>query len=581
MSTMLGMAPRPSRKRPGKAVLLLLSVLVTVLAATIWFLFQLRNFEPVLPFDGRKHVLVYQGEVFPQSYREENGEILVPFEFIRKHVDPNVFWDEPTKSVIITTKDKVVQLHSEKLAGFLNKKPIELKVPVQEKDGNRYIPWEPLAKLYPVHYQLHKETTVVTVEKAGYAVQQGKVLSADDQAAEPQKLRVGPSENEPFLRELSPDTQVDILGEKDMWYHVQTTDGIMGYLPKQGVQLWKVRHTAVTDTPYKPQTVAWKPLGKKINLVWEHVPNKNPNIDQIPVMPGVNVVSPTWFELSDDKGNLSNKANVAYSRWAHSRGYQVWGLVSNGFNPDWTKAMLGDFRLREKVIVQILQYANLYELDGINLDFENVYLDDKERLVQFVRELTPYLHEQGLTVSMDVTVKSSSDRWSRFYDRKALAQVVDYIAVMTYDEFWASSPVAGSVASLPWTEKGLHSVLEEVPSDKLLLGVPFYTRLWKEEKQADGTMKVTSKALSMSNAKRWLEERKVTPQLDAASGQMFASYRDPVDGAVYKIWLEDVTSMQKRISLVRKYDLAGVAAWKRGLEQPQIWTIIEEGLNRK
>ncbi|TGV31235.1 glycosyl hydrolase, partial [Mesorhizobium sp. M00.F.Ca.ET.186.01.1.1] len=206
------------------------------------------------------------------------------------------------------------------------------------------------------------------------------------------------------------------------------------------------------------------------------------------------------------------------------------------------------------------------------------YYEDKERLVQFVRELTPYLHQQGLTVSIDVTIKSNAKTWSMFLDRKALAEVVDYMAVMTYDEHWAASPKAGSVASLPWVEAGLQGVLEEVPNEKLLLGVPFYTRLWTEAKQADGTVKVSSKALSMPRAQEWIAERKLTPVLDKASGQQYVEYRDPKDGNVYKMWLEDVSSMAKRMELVKKYDLAGVASWRRGFEVPEIWPTIEEGL---
>jgi spore germination protein YaaH len=432
-----------------------------------------------------------------------------------------------------------------------------------------------LEKLYPFTFTLKKESGVLLVEKAGYAVQQGKVAASE----EPHMLRAGASLREPIVAEMAPGAVVDVLQEEQGWYRVLDQNGIVGYLPKDVVSLTQIRQ--VKELPSSRPTPAWKPLGKKINLVWEHVVNRNPIPSQIGPMPGVHVVSPTWFELKDAQGTLGNKADPAYVQWAHKLGYQVWGLVSNGFHPDWTKAVLGSYELREKLIAQILHYAHLYDLDGINLDFENVYVDDKERLVQFVRELTPYLHEQGLTVSMDVTIKSSSDRWSRFYDRAALAQVVDYIAVMTYDEHWASSPKAGSVASLPWTEQGLRGVLEEVPNQKLLLGVPFYTRLWKEEKQPDGSVKVSSKALSMMGAEEWIRQRKLTPQLDAASGQMFVSYTDPADGAVYKMWLEDETSMAKRIALVRKYNLAGVAAWRRGFEQPQIWQTIDAGLNGK
>lgn len=560
------------------ALLLLGSGLVT---AGLWLFNALPSSERVAPFDGRKNVILFQGEVQEESFLLEDGEISVPFSFIQKYIDPAIFWDEPTRSVIVTTKDKVLQMESEQLVAYLNKTPVNLQVPVKEVAGVRYVPLTPLNKIYPYQVKHITESGVLLVEKNDYAVQQGKVLSADEDQPEPQPLRIGASVKKAAVGELAPDEVVDLLQEEAGWYRVQSAAGLLGFLPKEAVRLSQIRKTAVKTAEMAQETTAWKPLGGKINLAWEQVVNRNPKLADIPQMPGLNVVSPTWFELVDNQGTLGNKADPAYVKWAHGKGYKVWGLVSNGFNPDFTTAVLRDYRLRSNMIAQILQYANLYDLDGINLDFENVYIEDKARLVQFVRELTPYLHEQGLTVSMDVTIKSTSDQWSRFYDRAALAQTVDYIAVMTYDEYWASSPVAGSVASLPWTEKGLQGILEEVPAKKVLLGVPFYTRLWTEVKQADGTVKVTSKALSMERAEAWVKERKLTPQPDAKTGQLFVSYTDPTDGATYKMWLEDSGSMAKRIELVKKYDLAGVAAWRRGFEQPKIWTTIAEGLAKK
>jgi len=576
----LGMSPRPKRKRPWIVPLpmAVIAAVIGIIAAGVWYVLQLPSTEKALPFDGRKQVIVFHGKPYAVPYHVESDQIMLPFDFWKEHIDPHLYWDEPGKSVIVTTKDKVLRMESDQLVAYLNKRPVDLRVPVREVDGVRYIPVAPLEKLYPIVLTRHEDSGILEVEKAGYAVQQGNVVAPDGETG-PQIMRTGSSFSRPVVAELQRGAVVDIVGEEAGWYQVMTRQGIIGYLPKDAVKITKVRQVLLSQPTRS--TPAWKPVGGKINLVWEHVVNRNPDVSGIGAMTGLSVVSPTWFELKDAQATLDNKADPAYVAWAHQRGYQVWGLVSNGFNPDWTKAVLASYELREKLIAQILHYARLYDLDGINLDFENVYLDDKERLVQFVRELTPYLHEQGLTVSMDVTIKSSSDRWSRFYDRAALAEIVDYIAVMTYDEHWASSPKAGSVASLPWTEAGLRGVLEEVPNKKLLLGIPFYTRLWKEAKQPDGSVKVTSKALSMMRAQEWIRERSLTPRLDVASGQLFVSYKDPADGAVYKMWLEDATSIRKRIALVHKYQLAGVASWRRGFELPEIWTSIEEGLKQK
>jgi spore germination protein YaaH len=577
VSLEVGMAPRPRLKRQRKRVIwLILFMLVALAAAAYWYLMVKPSNEHVEPYGGSRQAIVWEGSPYKKPYLLEAEQVLLPYEFLKEHLDPAIYWDEPTQSVIVTTKDKVLRMQSGQLVAYLNKRPVSLQVPVKEVGGTRYIPLEPLEKLYRCSFSRNPETGVLLVEKEGYAVQQGSVVSGD----EPVRLRLEATHRSPYVAELPSGESVDILGETDDWYRVLSSKGIAGYLPREAVSLTEMRQVSL-DQPVREQPSVWKPLGKKINMTWEHVVKRNPDVAEIGPMPGVNVVSPTWFELKDGAGTLLNKADPGYVQWAHKRGYQVWGVVTNGFNPDWTQSVLSSYDKRENMIAQIVHYAHMYDLDGINIDFENVYVEDKERLVQFVREMTPYLHELGLTVSMDVTIKSDSDRWSRFYDRAALAKVVDYIAVMTYDEHWASSPQAGSVASLPWTERGLQGVLEEVPAEKLLLGVPFYTRLWKEVKQPDGSVKVTSKALSMARAAEWLRERKLTPELDEASGQLFVRYQDPADGAVYKMWLEDVTSMQKRIALVHKYNLAGVAAWRRGFEQPEIWKAIDDGLNRK
>lgn len=573
MSLAVGMAPRPRRRRRRAMRLFLMLILffVAIFGGIYWFFVLRASTEHVQPYDGDKHVIVYEGSRTNSSYLLEGDQILLPFEFLKEKIDPAIFWDEPTNSVIVTTKDKVLRMKSGEVVAYLNKKPVDLQVPVKEVDGTRYVPLDPLEKLYAFSFDQKAGTDVLVVEKEGYEIQQAKVISDKEK----QMVRVGASYRTPIVAEVSGGEIVDVLRKEEDWYRVLTASGIAGFLPAKAVDFTNVRKVGLDHPAESEPYTVWKPDGKKINLVWEHVVNRNPNIATIGALPGVNVVSPTWFEMKDAEGTLLNRADAGYVKWAHQRGYKVWGLVTNGFNPDWTKAVLSSYDKRDHLIAQILHYAHMYNLDGINIDFENVYLEEKERLVQFVREMTPYLHQQGLTVSIDVTIKSTAETWSMFLDRKALAQVVDYMAVMTYDEHWAASPKAGSVASLPWVENGLQGVLEEVPHEKLLLGVPFYTRLWTEAKQADGKIKVSSKAYSMNGAAEWIKERKLTPKLDEASGQNYVEYKDPKDGNVYKMWLEDVSSMQKRIDIVNKYDLAGVASWRRGFEVPEIWEAIE------
>ncbi|MDO9534165.1 MAG: glycosyl hydrolase family 18 protein [Bacillota bacterium] len=295
-------------------------------------------------------------------------------------------------------------------------------------------------------------------------------------------------------------------------------------------------------------------------------------------MPGINVISPTWFHLRDEEGNLTNLADSSYVNWAHGKGYQVWALVSNNFDRDLTAAVLRSSEKRERVIDQLLAFSALYNLDGINVDFENMYPEDRDNLTQFMRELAPLAREQGLVLSIDVTFISGNLYWSLIYDRAALADAADYIIVMAYDEHWGTSPVAGSVASLPWVERGLQRVLREVPADKLILGLPLYTRLWEIEYLEGGAEKVASRAYGMDRIQNILAEEGVQPVFNEESGQNYASF-DRGDRH-YKVWVEDLISLESRIDLAEKYGLAGVAAWRRGFESEEVWELFSRRLKR-
>lgn len=574
--------PRPRKKRIGAvfAVFVVATLLSVTFAALIWYWNQLPNETRVDPFperEGETVPLIFQGEVIPNIARLIEGQLFLKLSWMQQEVDPYIYWDEPSQSVVITTGDRILQMKNDQLNAYVNGESGKLQFPVFQEEGEVFVPFEPLDKLYPFEADMVAGERAVLLKQLDYPIQTGE-LKSDDEENPAVMIRKDADKKQPIVAQARAGDRVEIYGEKADWYQVLTNDGIPGYVHKMSVVL-----SGIQIKKWEPETArptAWKPIGERLNVTWEHVYSRNPDTNKIPDMPGVHVVSPTWFALQDESGQLSNKADMGYVKWAHERGYQVWALFSNNFDPDLTHAALADFETRNNMIRQLVQFAALYELDGINIDFENVYLEDKERLVQFVRELTPYLHEQGLVVSMDVTIKSLSERWSLFYDRKALAEVVDYMMVMTYDEHWASSPKAGSVASLPWVENGLKGVLEEVPRDKLLLGIPFYTRLWTETRQADGSIEVTSKALSMPAIESWLKEKGVTPVYDEQSGQMYAEVKES-DQVTYKVWLENEVSLKKRIELVKKYDLAGIASWRRGFERPDIWPVIDEELKKR
>jgi spore germination protein YaaH len=515
----------------------------------------------------------YKGSFYPETAIGEKEGLKLPLSLIQEWIDPSIVYEKASDSVIITTKDKVLRFKTSQLSAFMNEKPYTLQFPVEKKGDILYVPIEPLRQIYQIELRASEQAGTLILVKKGDHLQWGS-LNKKSAAA----LRTGSAIRYPIVSEIAAGEQLMIWGEDAGWYKVQRSNGFTGYVSKTDVVLG--HEELIPEQQFSAPFIPWKPMGGKLNVTWEQVTTKNPDTSKIPDLPGVNVISPTWFSIADGEGNLSNIADSAYVKWAQSRSVQIWALFSNGFEPKRTSEALSTYDRRMKMTKQLIGFAQIYKLKGINIDFENVNTKDKENLVQFVREMTPLLHEQGLVVSMDVTPKSNSEMWSVFYDRPALAEVIDYMMLMAYDEHWASSPVSGSVASLPWVEKSVSRLLEEdrIPPSKLILGVPFYTRLWTEESKA-GKNTVTSKALSMESAQAIIKDKKLTPVLDSATGQNYAEYKD--GAKLMRIWLEDETSVKARMEIVKKYDLAGIASWRRGYETPDIWNAISSSLQKR
>lgn len=312
----------------------------------------------------------------------------------------------------------------------------------------------------------------------------------------------------------------------------------------------------------------------KISLAWQPTFEEEINLALADKHAGLNVVAPSWFEIVDENGLIKNKADAAYVNKAHEKGYQVWALITNSFDPHLTNRILRSDEARKNVVGQLLAYVKLYSLDGINLDFENVYDADKDALTAFVGEIGEALRAVGATTSIDVTVPSGVSQWSACYDRGALSKAVDYVMVMAYDEHWRTSPVSGSVASIGWVERGLVNTLKEVPAEKLILGVPFYMREWEED--ARGGKKINARTMTMEQAERTIREKGLSPVWLEDQGQYYFEYAE--GGRRYRVWQEEERSLLLKAALVEKYRLAGIAAWRKGFEKPEIWDALHSAL---
>ena len=318
-------------------------------------------------------------------------------------------------------------------------------------------------------------------------------------------------------------------------------------------------------------------LPYKINLVWQHDHRPEVDLSSLDKVPGVNVVSPCWYEIENEYGKIKDKSVEGYVERAHAKGYQVWPLITNGFSPDRTKKLLDDENARRFVIDQLRQQYQKHKFDGINLDLEHIYEADKDRITEFVKQIRKATKQDNLILSMDVTVPKGSPNWSLCYDRKALAEHLDYMMVMAYDQYSGGSPEAGPTAGYDWVERGIKNTLEEVPPHKVVLGMPLYMRLWHYDKEKkrfyaktltmDGAEKILAEKSSDETFRcRWLDKERVT----------YYSYME--DDVPYSFWHENKTSLEHKAGLLKQYGLAGIATWRYGFEKPEIWHMLEAKL---
>ncbi|RLQ96158.1 glycosyl hydrolase family 18 protein [Falsibacillus albus] len=563
-------------RAPKTSVMFAIIACFLFLSITGYLLFYFYPFasNQKAAFKTAQHPIVFEDKIEGDAVIK-NGVVYVPASFLMKHVDSSVYEDPATHSVVITTKNKVINMPDSSLKYYINERPVTLHFPINmEINKKQYIALDPLISFYPLQYKEFKETEIIQIEKDGETHLKGEVEGQDARPAF-LRLRKEPDLQSPYVDQVENGEEVAIINEERGYYLARTDSGISGYIRKSYIHLKGKRTVHV-----RMDQESWKPIKSPlpIQLTWETVYSKNPDVKKLGELPGINIVSPTWFHLLNEKGDIDNLGSMEYVRWAQNHHNQIWGVFTNSFDPELTHEAFKSFESRQNIIRELIHYSKLYQLNGINLDIENVSFSDKEYVTQFVREAAARLHQAGLIISMDVTFISSSGNWSKFYDRQELARSVDYMIVMAYDEHGANSQTSGSVASIPWVENNLKALLKVVPNEKLVLGIPLFTRLWKEQKQSDGSLTVSSKALKMDEAKQWITERKLTPIYDQDSGQNFVSYTNEKEQATYKMWLEDECSLQNRTALAEKYQLAGVAAWARYFADQSAWTSLKNSM---
>lgn len=510
-----------------------------------------------LVLDGQ--MKAYRGDII----NNDEGSF-VNIDILKDVLNLDMVWDTKNEIGVFYDGNKIFRFYSEELTIKVNQQFVENKNTFLYKDGQAFINFDFIKEHSDYSYSYIEDTDILIIDKKGSI----KRLAVAKNKARLRKKKSVWSEVEDIA---DIDEEVFIYDTEKEWSYARTSRGLSGYVKNSDVDMKRL-----IDYDEEKEVKKEEEKSEKINITWEFVYRTTPSANKLKEVQGLDVIAPTWFELQDEEGNLYDKGSKEYVKWAHGNNYKVWGVFNNAFNLERTNKIVNDAKLREKVISKIIDLALYYDLDGINIDFENVYLKDKDMFTQFIKELSPIARENDLTLSIDVTIKSKSENWSMFYDREKLGELVDYVILMAYDEYPRGSKVSGSVASIPWVERGIKTLLDEVPNNKVILGVPFYNRIWKEE-IVDGEIDVTPYAVSMERAEELLRKYNGEVKFDENTNQYYGEYR--VDGDLYKVWLENEHSMKERIKLIKKYDLSGIASWRRGFEKEGIWSLISQNLN--
>ena len=481
----------------------------------------------------------------------DGDRVYLPLDVVNTYLNQRYYWDSANQQILYATPSELTSASASSGAGdkvWVKDDKVYLNLTyVQEfTDLDAYITKDPYR--IAIQYKF-KNVKTVTVKKNTSIRYRGGIKSA-------------------ILTSVKKGTKLRLIEEMENWDQVATDDGYIGYIDKK-----KVAEAEKTkfERSVKREQYSYLTMDSKVNMVWHQVTSTDANAyfaDATANMTGVNVISPTWFYLTDTSGNIASIASADYVSQAHEKGLQVWGLIDNFTQEVSTTETLSSTAARQNIISQLIQAAQDVGMDGINVDFESLSEDVGTHFLEFLRELSIECHKNNLVLSVDNPVPED---FTSHYDRAEQGRVVDYVIIMGYDEHYVGSE-AGSVASLPWVEQGIQDTLDEVPAERVINAIPFYTRLWRT---TGGN--VTSEAIGMDQAQQTIAENNVETYWDKTTSQNYGKY--DIDNSTYQIWLEDAQSVAEKVKLVSKYDLAGVSAWKLGFENNGIWQVISDNLN--
>ena len=496
----------------------------------------------------------------------DEGIIYVSMDDMKNFFDKYIYIEDETNEIITTYDDKIASIGFESNKLTLNGSTKKTGAHAIKDNEITYLPISEMKDVYDIEINNIAETKVITIDSTDR-----EQIKAQTKASVSVK-----SKREGFSRTVDKvekgESVIVVKSNNEVsekgWTKIRTQNGKVGYVKTSKLE------EITTTREAKEKT---KQITGKVDMFWDYYSQYVKAPDRTgQVIEGVNVVSPSFFYLEKETGTLKDNvgdAGIAYINWAHSNGYKVWAMLSNAeAGIKVSSTILNSYTKRQQLIESIVEKCAQYDIDGINVDFENMYEADKDKYSRFIIELTPRMEEMGIVTSVDVTAPDGDPNWSLCFDRHVLGDVADYLIFMGYDQYGTSSSKPGTTAGLNWVETSLKKIIDydEVDTDKIILGMPLYTRQWTIAQ--DGTIKDRS-TVSMMNIKI---PNNVEKQWDDTLKQYYIEYASGKN--TIKMWIEDGTSIKEKVALVTKYNLGGASCWKKDMETSNIWSIIKTEL---
>ena len=584
------MRRRRKRQRMIRFVLLIILIIVAIAGIILW-----KRYSPSKEqYDMKKYYgiekdgqvgITVDNKVVEAEGKLAGGKVYVAYNIVRDYINSRFYWD-PNENVLLymLPEDMISVDVGSKDYSISRKKKSEDYVILKTEGNTAYIALDFVQQYTNIDYEVSNnpdhvmirtkwgKTDVATVKKNTQVRYQGGVKS-------------------PVLAELKKKDEVTVVESEQNWKKVRTADGVIGYVKNKALKNEEKKNIT---RKFEEQDYSNISKDYTINMAWHNVTNQDANnavAQRIAQTKGLTTLAPTWIHVADTNGNISSIASADYVSYAHKQNVEVWMTVRDfdgGISSEKESyELLSYTSRRETLITQLIAEALRVGVDGINVDFEKISDKCGEHYIEFIRELSVKCRQNGLVLSVDNYVPKS---FNTQYDRKEQGIVADYVVIMGYDEYYAGSPEAGPVSSYNYVKEGITETLKEVPAEKVISGIPFFTRLWKETPKTEEELKsdkgtyaeqysatVESDAYGMDNAQAIVKQAGVDTTWDKKAGQNYATWE--ADGSKYEIWLEDSKSIEAKLKLMKKYKLAGTAEWSLGQESSDIWNLIQKYVN--